>query len=303
MIKIAFSMIFYPVAMGGYILNAFRRREDVELWTVGPFTGSYIPWAGGMYLPEKYINAPDMPLSQNVLRQKMFSSFFKNKIPWTPDLFIQVDAGWHFADRPPGEIVAHVQTDPHVLKESYRPAIAYSDVTFSMQTPYLEAGEEFLPYAYDPFIHYPLDLEKEYDACMIGLQYPHREALINRLRNKGLNVRCGIGTVFNEYRIEYNKSRIALSWSSLLDTPTRVYEALAMKVPLVANRTQDLELFFIEGEHYYGFGSLEEAEKQVMLLLSDDEKRTQIAEEGYKAVQPHSWDARVKKILDVVGLI
>ncbi len=305
-IKIGFSMIFYPLSMGTYILNALKRRDDVELWTVGPFTGSWIPWGSpgiGMYLPEKYINTPDCPLSRSVIGQKVPTSTLKNKMPWTPDLFIQVDAGWHFLDRPPGKIVAHVQTDPHVLKTFYRPAISYSDVSFSMQTPYLEAGEEFLPYAYDPEIHYPMDSEKEYDACMLGLQYPQRSALVNRLRAKGLNVKYEIGIAYDEYREEYNKSKVALSWSSNLDTPTRVYEALAMKVALVCNRTQDLENFFVEGEHYLGFDTLEEAERQVLLLLSDEEKRTQIAEEGYKAVLPHSWDARAEKLLDVVGLI
>ena len=303
MIKIAFSTIFYPVSMGLYILNALRRRDDVELWTVGPFTGSYIPWGGGMHLPARYINTPDMPLSQNTIQQKIPTVFMKNKIPWTPDLFLQVDAGWHFLDRPPGKIVAHVQTDPHCLKELYRPAIVYSDVTFCMQTPYIKEGEEYLPYAYDPEIHYPMDIDKEYDACMLGLQYPQRDALVARLRSHGLNVKYGIGTVYDEYRIEYNKSRIALSWSSLLDTPTRVYEALAMKVALVCNRTKDLENFFVEGEHYLGFETVEEAEKQVLLLLSDDKKRTQIAEEGYEAVLPHSWDERAKQILEKVGSI
>jgi hypothetical protein len=306
MIRIGFSMMFYPVAMGGYILNALKRRDDVELWTVGPFTGSWIPWGSpgiGMHLPAKYINAPDMPLAQNTIRQKPSTAILKNKLPWTPDLFIQVDAGWHFLDRPPGKIVAHVQTDPHVLKAFYQDAIKYSDVTFSMQTPYMQEGEEYLPYAYDPKIHYPMDIDKEYDACMLGLQYPQRDALVARLRSRGLNVQYGIGTVFDEYRIEYNKSKVALSWSSRLDTPTRVYEAMAMKVALVANRTQDLENFFVDGEHYLGFRTLEEAEKQVLLLLSDDEKRTQIAEEGYKAVLPHSWDRRVQTLLETVELI
>ena len=92
MIKIAFSMMFYPVAMGGYILNALQRRDDVELWTVGPFTGSWIPWGSpnvGMHLPAKYINAPNMPLAQHTIRQKVPTAVLKNKLPWTPDLFIQ----------------------------------------------------------------------------------------------------------------------------------------------------------------------------------------------------------------------
>ena len=306
MIKIAFSQIFFPCAMGTYILNALKRRDDVELWTVGPFTGSWIPWGSpgvGMHLLDKYIIAPDCPFSQSVIGQQLPSAVLKNKLPWTPDLFVQVDAGWHFLDRPPGKIVAHVQTDPHVLKAFYKFAISYSDVSFSMQSPYLEAGEEFLPYAYDPKIHYPMDIDKEYDACMLGLQYTQRTALVNRLRANGLNVKYEIGIAYDEYRIEYNKSKVALSWSSLLDTPTRVYEALAMKVALVCNRTQDLENFFVEGEHYLGFNTLEEAERQVLLLLSDDEKRTQIAEEGCKAVQPHSWDKRAETILKTVGLI
>lgn len=305
-IKVVLSFICYPLTMAHYFWKAFERRDDVELYTVAPYTGNWIPWNMGMYLPQKYVKVPNLPLPQQAVQMKPKTIFAQAQMPdeWQePDLWVQIDAGFHFADRPKAKKVAHIQTDPHVLKQHYQLPKSYSDFNFCMQSPYLEQGEIFLPYAYDPTIHYPMDLPKEYDACMIGLHYPQRDQLVNKLVNKGKTVHYSIGEVFDEYRETYNKSRIALSWSSLLDTPARVWEAMGMKLPLVCNRTPDLEKFFIDDTNYLGFSNLQEAESQVLLLLSDDDYRKEIAESGYKAVKEHTWDNRVEFILQKVGLV
>lgn len=303
-IKVAISAIWYPMAMATYFWRAFERRKDVELFVVGPFTGSWIPWKGGMHLPEKYVRAPNNPLPSMSINMKVPAAFVKGGLPWTPDLWVQFDAGWHFISRPEGQVVALVETDPHVLKDTYELPKSYSDLTFCMQYSYMKEGEIFLPYAFDPTVHYPMsEIQKIYDVCLLGLHYDTRNGLMNKLSAMKLSVRYGIGEIFDEFRLAYNQSKIAISWSSLLDVPARVFEAMGMGLPLVANRVPDMQLFFTEDEDYLGFDDTEEAIHQVVSLLASDSSRALMAAHGHAKVQSHTWDARVEQILREAKLI
>ena len=299
--NIVVSGLFYPVTMMQYFINALERRDDVNLWTCGPFNGTWIPWGGGMHIDEKYVYTPSLCLDKNVRTRAPYGRV-ANDVPFEPDLWLQIDAGWHFMDRPKAKIVAHIQTDPHVLKHTYSWPKSYSDFSFCMQTPYIQAGEWYLPYGYDPKIHYPEDLEKEYDVCLIGLQYEARTKLISALERKGFSVYYTIGKVYDDYRNLYNKSRIALSWSSLLDLPARVWEAFGMALPLVTNRLPDLSTFFVEEDHYLGFDSLGEAVQQVEWLLQNPEDAEIMAQAGYRKGLPHTWDSRIDQVLEIVKL-
>jgi len=304
-IKVALSAIWYPMAMATYFWRALERREDVELYVAGPFTGNWIPWGGGMRLPDKYVKAPNfaLPFESVGYGHHIPAAIVESQMPWKPDIWIQVDAGFHFSSKPNAEIVAHVQTDPHVLKGTYSAPKAYSDLNFCMQKVYSTPEEIYLPYAYDPTVHYPMDVDKIYDACLLGLHYDTRNSLVGKLQSRGLSVRYGIGDIFDEYRLAYNQSKVALSWSSLLDIPTRVFEAMAMKLPLVANIVPDMAEFFVEGEDYFGFTDLDGADTRVKELLIDDGLRSWVAENGYRKVKEHTWDNRVTQILKAASLI
>jgi len=303
-IRVAIGGIHYPLSMMSYFIRAFQRREDVDLWLYGPSTSTWIPWNNGMYINPKYVVMPDFALPASSIGINPPSAIVNTQMPWTPDLTIQIDAGWHTKDRPRGNIVAHVQTDPHVLKNTYVIPKQYSDLNFCMQKVYSTYDEIYLPYAYDPTVHYPMpEVVKEYDACLIGLQYDKRMGLIRGLQSHNLRINSGIGLVFDEYRLAYNQSKVALSWSSLLDIPARVFEGMAMGLPLVANRLPDMPLFFEEGVDYLGFDNEQEAIKQVLSLLIDDEYSKKIATNGYNKVKNHTWDARVRTILEHTKLI
>jgi len=303
-IKVAISAIWYPMAMATYFWRAFSRREDVDLFVVGPFTGDWIPWNGGMRLPQKYVKSPDFALPGEVASHSLPSNIVNINLPWTPDIFIQFDAGFHFSNRPSGNIVAHVQTDPHVLKATYVLPKSYSDLKFCMQYTYMEEGEIYLPYAFDPTVHYPMpEVEKIYGACLLGLHYDTRNSLVSALQGSGIDVRYGIGEIFDEFRLAYNQSKVAISWSSLLDIPARVFEAMGMGLPLVANRIPDMGLFFREGIHYLGFSSVQEGVSQVVNLLEHDQFRSDIARQGHEIIQSHTWDIRVEQILKEAKLI
>jgi len=302
-LKIVISALIYPFTMMHFFWMAFERREDVELFVLGPYTDNYIPWNMGMRLPRKYVKVPDFALPQSTSQFMPPYSIVKSVIPWKPDLWIQINAGFHFSTKPDAKIVAHIQTDPHVLKDFYKVPIEYSDFNFCMQDFYRDGNEILLPYAYDPEIHFHEDREKIYDACLIGLHYEHRNALVKRLRDRGLNVYYSIGEVYSEYRQKYNESKVALSWSSKYDLPARCWESWGMELPLITNRVPDLKLFANESEHYLGFDTVDEAEQQVMTLLNDKKFRDNLAERGHENAKAETYDKRAQTILETVGLV
>lgn len=302
-IKVVISGIFYPLAMLSYFVRAFERRDDIELTTVGPFTNDWIPWGNGMHLPMKYVKAPTISLPSQMVGQVFGSSLIEHQLGFEPDLWLQIDAGFHFSNRPKAKVVAHIQTDPHVLKNQYQAARSYSDIKFCMQNSYIYPGEYYLPYAFDPTVHYPMDSEKEYDGILIGLQYEQRTQLVNELRRRGYNIHYSIGLVYDEFRMEYNKSRIALNWSSLDDLNARTFEAMGMRLPLLTNRVSDLSTFFIDGEDYLGFNDLDEAVSQFQRLVKDIDLMKYIADNAHrKVIAHHTWDRRVQTILNVCNL-
>lgn len=303
-IRVAISGLMYPVTMMRYFHDALERRDDLEVISVGPFFGSWIPWQGGMNLPERYVKMPTVALPQTMANHHIKYEMVKNLIPGGEiDIWLQADAGWHFSTRPRAKVVALIETDPHVLKRQYDVPKAYSDITFCMQTPYMEDGEIWLPYACDTTKFYPdPSVEITNDACLVGLPYSQRDLLVGRVRASGATVIYGIGAVYDEYRQLYNSAKIALSWSSLEDTPVRVFEAMGMKRPLVANRTPDILRLFREEEHFLGFSTVDEAVHQVNRLLQIPDLATKIADAGYQEViDKHTWDHRIDQILNACG--
>lgn len=301
-IKVVLSGLLYPFTILSYFWRAFERREDVDLFVAGPYFDDQIPWNGGMSLPRQYVKIPHQALPPATSRAKLPAAVIQP--PWKPDLWLQIDAGWHLGTKPDAGIVGHVLSDPHVIRGHYRGGRVYMDKVWCMQTPYIEPGEIYLPYAYDPTLHYPEEREKIYDACLIGLHYEHRDRLVARLRSRGLNVYYSIGEVYDAYRERYCQSKIALSWSSMLDLPARCLEAFGMGLPLVTNHVPDLgTLGYVDHKHYYGFGTVDEAEKAVMTLLTDPERMQAVARAGHEHARNDTWDARVEKILKDSGLL
>jgi len=296
--KILASQVFYPVSIGRYIIEALQERPDVELKTVGPAWGNQIPWNGNLYLPQKYTFNPDIPLPKNINNIPM--AFVENHLNgWQPDVVLQIDAGFHMIGRPVYGYNVEVLTDPHALMGFYDQVRPYFDLVWNMQTPYMKPDHEYLMYAYSDKWFYPEDTPKVYDACLIGLHYHQRDRLVDALRAKGLNVYYDIGPAFDEYRQIYNQSKVAISWSSLLDTPMRVYEAMGMRIPLVANRTPDLMNQFKDGLDFKGFDTVEQAVEVVLWFLQNPADADRIASNGYlTATFEYTWRERVGEMID-----
>jgi len=298
MIKVVLSGIFYPMAILRYFEAALRRRPDVELYTLGAYTGRRIPWDGGMLLLEKYAKSPNYRVPRgSVIPFK----YVESQLVFKPDLWLQIDAGFQLTGRPRRGINAVVATDPHVL--DYTTQRSQADKFFCTQRIYSKPGDVYLPYAYDPVWHRKIGRsEKDFDAILLGIHYGQRNLLVEELIRRRVAVHYDIGPVFEEAHQLYERSRVGLNWSSLLDLNARVFEIMGMGLPLVTNRVPDMGLFFEEGRDYLGFESVGEGAAAVVRLVTDPKFADQIAQAGHHAVQDHTWDARITQIFEEVGL-
>lgn len=292
--RVVLTGLFYPMAILRYFEAALKRREDVELFTVGPYTGQWIPWDGGMNLPQKYAGTPSLPLPR--VQNFVPVGYVENQLPWEPDLWLQIDAGFFLQGKPTHGKNVIVGTDPHVLNYDRRRELA--DTFYCMQTPYMKAGDEYLPYAYDPVWHRPEEQPRNYDVCLIGLHYEQRNRLVNELKSKGINVYYDLGPSFDEARALYNQAPVGLNWSSLQDLTARVFELLAMRRLAVVNRVPDLQRFFTPESDLLVFDTHDEAVNKVLSILDSPEAMEQIAAQGHETVQPHTWDSRIEVILN-----
>lgn len=310
-LNVVLSGIFYPMAILRYIERAFKRRTDINLVTIGPYTGSWIPWAGGMSLPEKYALPPtiEIPQRYDVFQVPIgYAEHRLKEIGFVPDLWVQVDAGFHFVGRPTQGRNVVVATDPHVFSNDHYPRVRpYVDTFFNMQTPYMREGDKWLPYAYDPEAHRPPTAEeapdKEYDVILMGLLYDQRKHLIEALRAEGLNVYYNLGPIFDEARELYWKSRVAINWSSRDDLNARTFELLALGIPSVQNVVPDTRTIFPRFSPFLEFSDVQGAVRETKRLLDAEASEQSLLYEtmsvtGTDAVVSHTWDARVQQILE-----
>lgn len=306
--RILLTGLFYPLAILSYFRHALEKRQDVEIVTAGVFTNNWIPWGNGMYLDMKYVKPVDLKFPQNITTpswQMIKSGLERNSISSDFDLILSVDAGLHLSDKPPFPY-AVVATDPHVLGQWYSRVRPHADYFFNMQYAYLQDGDIVLPYCCSPDHHYAMsDVEKVYDASLIGLHYDNRTKLVEALRYKGYKVLYELGLVYDEYREENNKAFIGLNWSSLLDINARTLEMMAMMQVPIINRLPHLDkLGLVEGKHYLGFEEVKEAVAQVEWVLGNKEAAKAIAVSAHNfAHENHTYEKRVETILKTTGLL
>jgi len=299
--KILMMSIHYPLTMARYFENAFRADPDVELKTCGWYTRNWIPWMGGMLLPDKYINKPDVIMGgQEMIGREALYPQVENVLgDWKPDMVLTLDAGIRWAVKPKVDCpVVHVATDPHAL--NYDKPRGYSDIFFNMQKSYSVEGDIYLPYAYDDTWCYPEPQEKIYDVALIGMPYGQRVSLVNRIRNAGYTVAFENGAIFDEYRTINNQAKIGLNWSSLDDLNCRVFEIMGMGLIPVINRVTDLPLHFEEGQHYFGFSSEDEAMTKIREALNPDVVLTMPNKAHIEVQDKHTFKHRVKQIMETV---
>ena len=243
------------MAIAQYFRRALELREDIDLKTVGITTGNWIPWKGGLNVPQKYAYTPDIPLPYHFSSPIADYDYVKTLLGgWKPDLVLTVDASSRWLNKPDMGFVATIATDGHAL--NYESSRRNSDKFFNMHETYAQAGDLILPYCYDHTCHYRNDginqphEQKIYDVAMVGVEYQHRIELAQRLQAEGITVNFSNGDIFDEYRIAHQKARIGLNWSSQADLNARAFEVPMMGNILISNEVPDMSL---PRHHYFDY--------------------------------------------------
>ncbi len=299
MARIALTYIKYSMTIGHYWAEAFRNTGH-EIIEVCPYSGTWIPWRGGMNLPAKYAIPPDYEIPW---QQRDWFSFQQaeelmghQKI----DIWVSIDAAYHLRGRPTNALSVWIAVDSHCV--NYDEQRKQADHFFNVHRDFMQPGDIHLPVGYSPRWHYPIFAEEEYDAMCLGLLYPNRVAAMQMMAWKGYNTFLDNGPCFQEARELYAKTKLILNWSLPDNTVCRVWEAMAMGKTLVTNYSTTLKELFEDEIHYVGFSNMEEAIAKMEWLLAHDDERKAIAQSGHRAVQPHTYDARARQLLGAIGL-
>lgn len=174
--------------------------------------------------------------------------------------------------------------------------------------------------AFDPILHRPLhadDVGTEYerfDAVFVGTYESERCRSINVLAESGVSVvvygsdkgkwsssqlRPGIElrkSVFDDdYVRAWHTGKVALCFLRKINRDRitqRTMEIAAIGRPMVAERTDEHDLHFVEGKEYLGFLDDKELVLKVRSLLADDERRLAIGRAGRKRCVNSGYSAQ-----------
>lgn len=302
--KILISAIHYPVAAGRFLAEGFRRLGH-EVVTIGPSMGGSLPWA-----PEEDFSAYawegdiQTPLAR-VLEINEQSQWYYREHDLLPDLVVQCDANFFLKGKFACPNVCWA-VDNHV--GAYE-AVPF-DLFFGAHSWGYHSDEEnfvWLPCAYDPQAHYPIEgAPKQFDAAMVGVIYPHRAQMLNALAPYG-SILVGQGILGEKYNQAYNSARIAIVQSACGDVPMRLFENAAQGCLIFCDRQRDLgKLGLLEGMHFICFDRetlpredyLQQAQILFHYYVEQKELAAEIANAGREALARHTYEARAQTIID-----
>lgn len=290
-VKILMVYTHYEVCSGRYLTEAFTRLGHSVIHIGGE---ACLKDAWGVEVLNKYEWKPDSPqLPQG----------------WYPDLIIVADSvpqGYQpdFAGVP----VVVIGVDNHVRDYRFISAQRYFLAhAHGPAQPVTQPDETWLPCAADIHTFTPSTIpwdEREYDVCMVGVMYPQRVQLIERLRAEGFKVFAATGLVYEEYQQAYANSRISLCVSAAGDLAQRVFETAAIGCAVLLDHTLDIDDPVTEQQlGLQGFFHYENDDicvLQVRALIGDEKA---LAQRGAAMMQrvvreQHTWGHRAQKVVE-----
>lgn len=156
----------------------------------------------------------------------------------------------------------------------------------------------WFPNAFDDTLIFPKNLEKKYDIGFCG-SLLNRAHFLEKLKNRYnfIHDNFVIGedmvNAINSYKVHWNRN---LS----IDINYRNFETIGCGIPLVTNyNPQYDELGFENMKNVVFYRSIEEMFSQIDLLLSDENLRNDIGNNGYLLSKKHTYHKRCEQILEI----
>ncbi len=226
--------------------------------------------------------------------------------------------------------------DYRAAGNSFERCLPLYDVMFTPKSFHLDklslAGArmvEFLPYAYDPWCHFPVNLSLEEkqkfdsEVAFIGTWEKKRAGILESLVSKGFHHRLVIwGNQWEKLSADsplrkfvkfkpangmtqakvFGATKIALAFLMPFDIHTaRSFEIPAFETFMLAERTVEHTMFFEEGKEIACFEDVVELRDKIDYYLAHDDERKAIARAGYEKVTKggNSYIDRAKRVLEV----
>lgn len=323
--KLVISAWWFPVGVPVYLARAARRLGH-EVVTVGPSACDAF-WKDGdpafRESWERHAVTPDVPAIES---QAGHTAAWEDPAVVErvrgADLWLDVDGGWLLDGYLPEHLVkrrVYVCTDPHVESEAWRarefintprPAgTAPVDAVYMMQYAQCrpEAGEFWMPYAFDPEWHRPFnDVEMDHDVTIIGAMYEGRCLLAEHLTRHGLRVLGpGRGPVAEDYSRQLCRAPVAIVWPLSNDVPARLFEALACRRRVVMLHKPGMGLMELPSwpwprasQHVWTTNTMNGALARVRSALSYRAHESDMASRGLSvALTEHTWDFRLASLI------
>ena len=215
----------------------------------------------------------------------------------------------------------YVASDTH-LDNGYRLRMAEKfDYVFFNQKRAVEdfkGKSKWLPHAFEPQAYPNQTTLKKYDVGFIGhMQQDNpnfngmsRVQALDRLFKEFPNFFYGNRdqgfpgkNMFEDAAKRFSESRIVFNISIGDDINMRLFETLGTGSFLLTNYLPTLGEFFEDGVDFVTYNSYDDMIEKAKYYLEHEEEREKIAEAGYKkAIEKHTYEARIKTIADIVGI-
>ncbi|AAK80135.1 spore maturation protein CgeB [Clostridium acetobutylicum] len=186
---------------------------------------------------------------------------------------------------------------------------------------YKELGYEniiFSQWACNQYNYFKRDIPFKYDVSFVGQPHSNRREIINKLKQKGIEVACfGYGwnekdpnssrisqdsmiDVFNSSKINLN-----LSNSSHLDAPQQIkgrnFEVPACGAFILTSDVEGLSHYYEIGKEVVVYSSFDDMVDKIKYFLINEEKRRTIANAGYiRTIKEHTYENRLNDIFKIV---
>jgi len=85
-----------------------------------------------------------------------------------------------------------------------------------------------------------------------------------------------------------------------INFPTRIFEYLHMKKPVVVPRTQGINDYFDEEAiFYFDAGNAENLANVIFNIYSDRAKAVEVVNKGYEIYQKHRWESQSRSLINI----
>ena len=288
----------HPNALGNYLGDALRRLGHNVTWV-----GESAIWGQPGYQP--YVDLVEL-LGKEAAYYDLAIATDDN---WLPHL----QRGWERLPFPTA-LVAYDYYDHSLNRACYEPVLPLFDHIFLLNFDAVQLAASrhpsahWCPPAIDPAAFKEIKAGRTLDIGIVGGNSPNFPRRFKRLGKIAARYKTNdVWRYYPRHEIPevYGRSKIVVNLGAdgIKTLSYRVFEGMACGALVVCEETDSgLDRLFKQGEHLVVFRDDEEMYRLIDYYLAHDAEREQIARAGQSLVcAQHTWDGRMKTLLDVVA--